>query len=118
MKKIKRLWSFVLIVSLVFSGLPCSHILAEQSDSKAIKIIVENKTIRAGEEFTVDISVKNNPGILGAGLKVNYDSNLTLTKAESGEAFSPLVITKPGNMKSPYQVVWDGGEISGDEIKD
>lgn len=118
MKKIKRLWSFVLIVSLVFSGLPCSHILAEQSDSKAIKIIVENKTIRAGEEFTVDISVKNNPGILGAGLKVNYDSNLTLTKAESGEAFSPLVITKPGNMKSPYQVVWDGVEISGDEIKD
>ena len=117
MKKIKRLWSFVLIVSLVFSGLPCSNILAEQSDSKAIKIIVENKTIRAGEEFTVDISVKNNPGILGAGLKVNFDSNLTLTKAESGEAFSPLVITKPGNMKSPYQVVWDGVEISGDEIK-
>ena len=117
MKYVKKIWTIMMILSLVMSMLPEREIQAKDSN-KTVKIVVENKTIQAGQEFTVDFSVKNNPGILGAGLTVVFDSQLTLTKAESGEAFSPLVMTKPGNMKSPYKVVWDGVEISGDDVKD
>ena len=51
-------------------------------------------------------------------LKLEYDSGLTLVSAESGEAFSSLVMTKPGKLTSPCKFIWDGQEISDGDIQD
>ena len=64
-----------------------------------------------GSTVSVNVSIKDNPGILGSVLRVEYDSKLTLTDAKSGEAFSTLVMTKPGKFGSPSKFVWDGQDL-------
>ena len=49
---------------------------------------------------------------------MKYDEGLTLTDATAGDAFSSLVLTKPGKIQSPCKFVWDGQEITADDIKD
>jgi len=56
---------------------------------------------------TVNISVKNNPGIAGATLSVNYSECLTLIDATNGEAFSNLILTKPGTFRNNCKFLWD-----------
>lgn len=80
-------------------------------------IYVENVTASAGETVTVKATVKNNPGILGTSMVVNYDSNaLTLIKADTGDAFSALNVTKPAKFKDGcifpcYAEKLDDGDI-------
>lgn len=69
--------------------------------------IVDNASASAGETVTVTIRVKNNPGVAGAILKVSYDSKLTLTGSASGEAFSYLQFTRPGQYSNPCNFSWD-----------
>ena len=64
------------------------------------------------------ISIKNNPGILGAKLTLSFAEGLKLISAESGEAFSALTMTKPGELVSPCNFMWDGQELEESDIKD
>ena len=115
--KLNKIFSLFLVLMMFVSIIPGNVIKAEEQ-GKTTMIIVKDMTVKGGETFTVDIEVKDNPGILGAMLKVEYDSNLTLKGVESGDAFSHLVMTKAGKMQSPYQVVWDGIEMDAEDIKD
>lgn len=118
MKKCRgKIYSFLLVIAMIVSIIP-NNPVSYASEKKSVTIMFDSITVTAGSEFTVDISVKDNPGILGAGLKIDFDSKLTLKKVESGDAFSSLVMTKPGKLQSPYQVVWDGVELSADDITD
>ena len=62
----------------------------------------------------VDILVKNNPGIAGATISVDYVSGLTLLSASNGEAFSELSLTAPGQFTSPCKFLWDS--VSGQSV--
>lgn len=81
---------------------------------------VETVKADAGDtSVTVGISVINNPGILGATLKLSYDDTvLSLTSAESGEAFKGLNFTKPKRFKKDCNFVWYGEDLSESEIVD
>ncbi len=70
-------------------------------------IIVDDATASAGDTVTVTVRIVNNPGVAGAVLRLNYDSNLTLTGAASGEAFSYLQYTRPGQYSNPCNFSWD-----------
>lgn len=72
------------------------------------KITVGSAENMAGESVSVDISVSENVGVLGAILSVHYDSELTLVKAEAGKAWSKLELTKPGAYENDCRFVWDG----------
>jgi len=69
----------------------------------------------AGECVTVALSVKNNPGILGMLMSVEYDESvLTLTDTANGEATSKLTYQKPSRLVSGCNFVWYGsatGEV-------
>ena len=69
--------------------------------------VVAKTTAHAGDTVNVIVSIKNNPGIAGAILKLSYDSNLTLTNATVGEAFSSLQYTRPGTYSNPCNFSWD-----------
>ena len=71
-----------------------------------------------GSDVDVQVSVKNNLGILGATLKLNYSESLSLIEAEGGEAFGYLTFQKPGHFGSPCTFSWDGQSISEGETKD
>lgn len=81
---------------------------------------VSSETASAGDEVKVKVSIKDNPGILGMTLSVNYVTGaLTLTDAESGEAVKDiLTFTKPGKLQNNCRFLWDGMELSEDQIKD
>ena len=81
-------------------------------------ISVESVTDIAGATVNVDVTIENNPGILGATLTLTYDDGLTLVNATEGEAFSALMMTKPGAFTSPCNFLWDGQEINAGNIKD
>ncbi len=81
-------------------------------------ISVESVTDIAGATVNVDVTIENNPGILGATLTLTYDDGLTLINATEGEAFSALMMTKPGAFTSPCNFLWDGQEINAGNIKD
>ena len=84
----KRILSLVLIFALLIPYVPAA---AATETGVEPTVTVESVYAAAGEDIEVDISIANNPGILGATLKVTYDSALTLTAAV---AASPRLLTK------------------------
>lgn len=116
MKKMKQYLAIVLSLFMIISIGP-KELLAADTSSTAI-ISVESKNVKPGETVNIDVSIKNNPGILGATLKLSYDEGLTLTDAKNGEAFSYLTMTKPGKMTSTCRFGWDGQECKKEDVKD
>lgn len=62
----------------------------------------------AGQTVEVTVSLENNPGVLGALLKLDYNENLILESVETGDAFSTLSYTAPGTLSNPCGFGWDG----------
>ena len=85
----------------------------------AAQIVVDSKTANVGNKVTVNISLKNNPGITGFKFNVSYDSSvMTLENAESVgiDAFYSQNITD-----NPFIVSWESGEsdltVDGEIVK-
>ncbi len=118
MALIKRIVSFLLAVILTIST--CSVCIpAQATDSMSgTTITVENTSAEIGSTVKVGIKIANNPGILGATLKITYDENLTLVDSEAGAAFAALDMTKPGRYVSGCNFVWDAQELQPEDILD
>ena len=117
MDSTKRIISMILAIMLVISLCPIS-VIVHAEEGAGTSFVVETVSAAPGTSVDVDICIENNPGILGATLKVTYDSNLTLTDATAGEAFAALDMTKPGQYVSGCKFVWDAQDISPEEILD
>lgn len=116
----KRVSSLLLALVLLVSLLPLGTLSAKAAESNASTISVESVEAFPGSTITVNVNVKNNPGILGAKLTLSYGEGLTLTAAASPEnnAFSALTFTEPGKFASPCNFVWDGTKLNEEDIKD
>ena len=84
----------------------------------SLTFTVDSVAGKPGDTVDVNVSIINNPGILGAVLTLNYDEGLILKNATAGTAFSTLSMTKPGRYSSPCNFTWDGIEISSSDIRD
>lgn len=92
-----------------FDNVTSSMTVTAQYESSAPQITVSRAAAKAGDEnITITITLKNNPGILGASFKLTYDNGLTLTGVAKGEALSSLTFTKPGKLTSSCNFGWDG----------
>lgn len=83
-------------------------------------ISINDVSAKAGDEIQVSITLKNNPGILGMALATYYDeANLTLQSVENGEAFKDVLdLTISQTLASGSRFLWDGIDISENDIKD
>ncbi len=74
---------------------------------------------KAGDVVTVYATIDDNPGILGMTLSISFDENaLTLESAVNGEAFKGVLeLTTSKELKSGSNFVWDGVDISAEQIK-
>lgn len=111
MKKITSL-----LLTIVFTLSLAMPVFAAENTNPIIT--VQSVSGSPGSTVDVDVTIKNNPGILGATLSFTYDNGLTLTGATAGDAFSALTMTKPGKFTSPCNFTWDAQDISTDDIKD
>ena len=91
-----------------------------EADDKSPKIVMNTVSGKAGDTVQVIAEVKNNPGILGMILTAEYDEKaLKLESVENGEAISEiLTLTTSKTLESGTRFVWDGIELSEDDIKD
>lgn len=117
-KSSRRAISALLVLVMIVSLLPVSVFAADSEGAGNAIISVESVSAAPGSTVQVAVSIKDNPGILGARLTFAFDDGLTLVGAENGEAFSMLTMTKPGVFTSPCQFVWDGQELVDGDIKD
>lgn len=111
MKKITSL-----LLTIIFTLSLAMPVFAAENNNPTIT--VQSVSGSPGSTVDVDVTIKNNPGILGATLSFTYDNGLTLTGATAGDAFSALTMTKPGKFTSPCNFTWDAQDISTDDIKD
>lgn len=83
-------------------------------------ISINSTDAKTGDIVQVTIDLKNNPGILGMALSIYYDeSKCSLQSVEIGEAFKDILdMTTSKTLESGVKVVWDGVDISQDNIKD
>ena len=105
-----------LIMSLIMMLTLLSPMAAYADNSTVITVPAVSEL--PGATVDVALTIENNPGVLGATLTITYDEGLTLIGASNGEAFSPLVLTKPGKFTSPCNFIWDGQDIEAEDIKD
>ncbi len=117
MDSAKRIFSLIMAFVLVVSLCPVVPPVNAATTDDTI-FTVETVSGAPGSIVSVDISVANNPGILGATLTLSYDENLTLVDATAGDAFSALVMTPPGKFVSGCNFVFDALDLAEDEIQD
>lgn len=121
-KQIPAIGALILFIA-VFIGAGQAFALTDEATVKTAAVTtpvvsVEQVSAAPGESVEVNISIENNPGILGATFTLTYDEQLTLTNAQAGDAFGALSMTKPGKFTSPCNFVWDGQELEEEDIKD
>lgn len=112
--KAKRFISLCMALVFVLGVLPQGVLAAGSTPT----ISMDSVTAIPGDTVEMNVSIADNPGILGATLTVSFQEGLTLTKATAGEAFDALSMTKPGKFTSPCNFVWDGQSIEDSDIKD
>ena len=69
--------------------------------SDAPQIVVESKSVSPGSTFDIRLLLKNNPGIAGFSLQINYNTQyLELQQSEKGD----IAAVQFGNIGSPYSI--------------
>lgn len=115
----KRVLSLLLALMLVCTSIPVVALPAYAAEDTNSVITVEKVYAQAGGTATVNLSIQDNPGILGMTLKVKYDeSKVTLTGVENGDTLSYMTFTKPKDLSSGCQLPWDAMDVPADQVKD
>lgn len=111
----KRLLSIILSLAMVITFF--APVKIQAATQNATLTVDEAKAVN-GDTVEVKAKITNNPGIMGAVIKVEYDDGLELIDSKSGDAFAGMSMTKPGKYVSACKFVWDAMGMSSDSVKD
>lgn len=114
--KAKRSLSLFLTLIMLLSIFPVQYVAAADDAGPALSI--ESKSATPGSTVTINISILDNPGIVAADLRLEFDEALTLVETEAGKAFSALSFTPPRDMSSPCILSWAGESVTDEQIQD
>lgn len=104
MKKMRSLLSlFLSVVLLLCSALP---VMAAESNSSTPLFRITSANVLAGENFDLDLTISNNPGITALQVSIEFDtSSIEMTGIEHKGLFSnPSTCSNTFN--SPFKVSW------------
>lgn len=111
----KKVLSIILSLAMIITFFAPVKI---QAATKTATLTVEEVKAVNGDTVEVKAKITDNPGIMGAVIKVEYDDGLELVDSKSGDAFATMSMTKPGKYVSSCKFVWDAMDMSSDSIKD
>lgn len=114
----RRILCLLMALAIIVSAVPVVAFAGTDAAANQSVISVESVDAIPGTTVNVNINITNNPGILGATLKVTWDDALTLVSATKGDAFSTLTMTKPSNNKSGGNYIFYGEDIADEDIID
>lgn len=104
-----------------FDNITADLVVTATYTTKEFVISAEPVAVQKGaEEVTVNIRVYNNPGLMGAVLKLSVDDAVFACAASEKTGYPGLTLTASGPQteKSPYIFMLDAQEISGDDMQD
>lgn len=104
-----------------FSNVTSDLIVTAKYTTDKLIISAESVTVNKGTgEVTMQIRVVNNPGIMGAVLKVSVNDDVFAFTSASKTGYPGLTLTAPGSAaaSSPYTFMLDSLELSADDKKD
>ena len=104
-----------------FNNVTSDLVVTATYTTTKIIISAESVTVNKGTgEVSVNIRVQNNPGIMGAVLKVSVDDQVFSFEAGNKTGYPGLTLTSPGSgtTSSPYTFMLDSLELSADDKKD
>lgn len=97
-----------------------THETQHEEAAENTVIAVRSVTAEKGKQATVNVDLKNNPGIVGATLMISYDESvMTMIEAKNGEAFQDALTFIPAKrLKSGGCFVWYATDVEQSQIKD
>ncbi len=104
-----------------FSNVTSDLVVTATYTTTKLIISAESVTVNKGtNEVTMNIRVVNNPGIMGAVLKVSVNDEVLAVSCASKTGYPGLTLTAPGSAatSSPYNFMLDSLELSADDKKD
>ncbi len=108
----RRLISMLCVVVLFLTMLPLNVYAATEVTGTPVVSVEQVWGIR-GQTVEVDISIVNNPGILGGTFTVSWAEELELLSAKTKDAFDELNYQKPSGYNcTGTNFIWYGDSIS------
>ena len=106
--------SLLLAVVMILSMVPVNVFAAAEESYAALT--VDEVCAAPGSTVDINLVLTENPGILGATVKVSWDEDLTLIADVSGAAFADMTYTKPSryNAKGTNFVWYANDPVNGD----
>lgn len=104
-----------------FSNVTSDLVVTATYSTTKLIISAESVTVNKGtNEVTMKIRVTNNPGIMGAVLKVSVNDDVFAFASASKTGYPGLTLTAPGSAttSSPYTFMLDSLDLSADDKKD
>lgn len=108
----RRLISLLCVFALLLPMFPVKISAAQEITGTPV-ISVEQIWGAPGQTIDVNISIANNPGILGATLNISWAEDLELISAKKGDAFDELNYQKPSSYDPKgTNFIWYGDSIT------
>ena len=90
--------------------------LKQASENGTPEIVISSAKAKSGEKVKINVSIVNNPGVLGMSF---VETALKLVKAENGEAVKDVLdMSQSKELTDGCIFLWDGEQITSDETKD
>ena len=119
MKSVKLLLLSFCITLFFTSCAKESQPISPSIESNELILYADTVQASPGETTQVAIRIQNNPGILGMTLSVHFDeSKCQLVDVKNGDALDVLHLTPSKQLENGARFLWDGLELSDDEIQD
>jgi len=112
----KRRSFFALLLAVCLLLMSCPAALAAGGQGA---FIVSDTVGKAGETITVTVSVKDNPGIIAAALRISYDAEkLELIGVHDEKLIGGTVTFSQNYTANPYYVSWNDALAAEDTVSD
>ena len=105
-----KLISLIIAICCLLTSLPVYAITVPLVLEPEISLTAVSGKV--GDEVTVDLTITDNPGIAYLKLKVNYDSDLSVVKAENKGVLAGTFTTSKTTSVKPYVLQWMGADDS------
>lgn len=110
-----RLVSLILSLAILIGCFTSALVVFAENDCS---LEVETVDIAPGESGVVNVTIKNNPGLIGLSFSLSWDEGLSLTDVSNGSAFAALNLTKPSRYTSGCMFMWYSENIDEEDVQD
>ena len=112
----KRIINFLFLILMTVSLVCVSAVTVFAYDEFTISVSSE-KVKKGTDTVTLDVMLKNNPGIAGITMNLEFDDTVLAVKSVTEGDFSSLTLVKGQGTQSPYKMIlvnFSGANVTGD----